>query len=630
MEDPLPIVELENSSNNESDASSFFRDFKNTFCRMHVLWTEIDKRSVGSIYGEFEKYFEPRGRELSAGFNTLAPRVTNFVKLYEQKVAEDDKLQQMVKDTKRRLEEESKKAEEAIKLNETLQQAFGGHSKGEHQDPHVSIEFSTIFDLGTKGEGWKVNLGNPEKVKELMKTKIMTVGVLGAYDAGKTHLCNKLGNKNLRSGHQHRTAGIEVIYPEEKDVYYGLIDVPGSQEAHHINDKNLIAKLPRLPSKTKEEEIKAEDGEKANNTYLERYNLLHNDAKLTHSLKEKFIVENVDIVIIVTNKLSESDQEMIYKNLNYFKEWQEQSKKGITTHKYLYVVHNFKMLSRIEDVEEQIEKDIKMCFDVEESPIFVSNRMENCNNVMYRDQFGVSHLVLATENSEAGKYYNTSTIEFLKSKIRNNDTKSTLNLVESFQKFCNIHLPIMVGQEIELVYDEEKKAFINSKKTDIKIDGLAWTSLGEVILNTGFKPKYSILKNTLDNGDLELIVEVESIDCEPKDPKAVKDLKPNQSYIMSRTYNKDGFDCLKLKGAKHIYKGATDAKGSTDAKETPDGKDPKNKAELINYSRGEGGFEMVIPLVKNKTKQDYQMVDLKNGITRHVFRFSGDADEEEF
>ncbi len=71
-------------------------------------------------------------------------------------------------------------------------------------------------------------------------------------------------------------------------------------------------------------------------------------------------------------------------------------------------------------------------------------------------------------------------------------------------------------------------------------------------------------------------------------------------------------------------------KESTNAKETPGGKDLKNKAELINYSRGEGSFEMVIPLVKNKTKQHYEMLNLSNGITRHVFRFSGDADEEEF
>ncbi len=35
------------------------------------------------------------------------------------------------------------------------------------------------------------------------------------------------------------------------------------------------------------------------------------------------------------------------------------------TQKCLYIIHNFKMLKSIEDVEKQIEKDIVNCFEVE-------------------------------------------------------------------------------------------------------------------------------------------------------------------------------------------------------------------------------------------------------------------------
>jgi len=615
MEDPVQIVMLESSSNKESEESSFFTGFKNTFCRMHALWTEIDKRFMGALYGELEKFLGPRSKELSEGFNSLAPQVAEIVKLYEKTIADDDKLKQMVKDTKRRLEEESKKAKEAQELNDTLQKAINGPNNRDHHNPHVSIEFSTIFDLGIKGEGWKVNQGNPDKVKELMQKKIMTVGVLGAYDAGKTYLCNILGNKKLRSGHNQRTAGIEVVYPEEDDVFYGLIDVPGSQEAHPINDMKLVAKLPSLSNQTEGEEVKknAEDDDESNNTYLERYNLMHNDARLTHSLKEKFIVENVDMVVIVTNKLSESDQEMIYKNLNYFKQWRERKKKkGVTNQKYLYVVHNFKMLTSKEDVEKQIEKDIKMCFEVEKTPIFSTGKTEGCNSDMYIDQFGVCHLVLAKENTEAGNYYNTTTIEFLKSRIKNTECKSTLNLVDSFQKFCNTHLEKMIGQKIELAFDEKASAFINKEGTDIKIDGIIWTSLGEVV-TSDFKPKYSILDRKLDNGDQELVVEVESIDCE-----RVKDTKPNKSYMTAKIDSKDGYNCLKLKGTKVIDKGISDAK------------DPKNKPELINYSRGEGNFDININLVKNKKLKSKEVQDLNNGITRFTFRFSEEGIDDDF
>ena len=60
---------------------------------------------------------------------------------------------------------------------------------------------------------------------------------------------------------------------------------------------------------------------------------------------------------------------------------------------------------------------------------------------MYKDQVGVCHLVLAAENTDAKRDYNTTTIEFLKSKIANAECKNTLNLVDTFQKFCNENLP---------------------------------------------------------------------------------------------------------------------------------------------------------------------------------------------
>ena len=52
------------------------------------------------------------------------------------------------------------------------------------------------------------------------------------------------------------------------------------------------------------------------------------------------------------------------------------TEKGIATQKYLYIVNNFKMFESKTDVEKQIEKDIKMCFEVEETPIFGTGKRE--------------------------------------------------------------------------------------------------------------------------------------------------------------------------------------------------------------------------------------------------------------
>lgn len=139
------------------------------------------------------------------------------------------------------------------------------------------------------------------------------------------------------------------------------------------------------------------------------------------------------------------------------------TEKGIATQKFLYIVHSFKMFKSKTELEKQIEKDIKMCFEVEETPIFGTRKREGYNNVMYKDQFGVYHLVLAAEITEAGRYYNATTIEFLKSKIANAECKNTLNLVEAFQKFCNENLPKMIGQKIELA-SKMRKALWRKRK----------------------------------------------------------------------------------------------------------------------------------------------------------------------
>ncbi len=87
-------------------------------------------------------------------------------------------------------------------------------------------------------------------------------------------------------------------------------------------------------------------------------------------------------------------------------------------------------------------------------------------------------------------------------------------------------------------------------------------------------------------------------------------INPNKSYMVAKIDNKNGYYCLKLSGKKIINRGVEDEK------------DPKNKTDLINYSRGEGDFDMMINLVKNKILGQTKVQDLPGGITRFTFKFS--------
>ena len=68
----------------------------------------------------------------------------------------------------------------------------------------------------------------PEIIKKLQEKKIVTLAMLGPYDAGKTYVCNKLTNGKLHSGYDCWTNSIEIFFLEDKKTFFGIIDVPGS------------------------------------------------------------------------------------------------------------------------------------------------------------------------------------------------------------------------------------------------------------------------------------------------------------------------------------------------------------------------------------------------------------------
>ncbi len=103
---------------------------------------------------------------------------------------------------------------------------------------------------------------------------------------------------------------------------------------------------------------------------------------MLQNLKEKLCYEIADVVVVVCNKLSKKEQENVYKLIKHHKAiWNERMREargtqGAYREKYLYVVHNYKMLTEIEQVEKQIERDLKNSFDVTETPLFSSAKQK--------------------------------------------------------------------------------------------------------------------------------------------------------------------------------------------------------------------------------------------------------------
>ena len=156
---------------------------------------------------------------------------------------------------------------------------------------------------------------------------------------------------------------------------------------------------------------------------------------------------------------------------------------------YLYIVHNYKMLREIDQVKNQIEKDLENSFETTECPLFTSKqeKFEGRNSTMFKDQFGVGHLILAAHGSEAGKHYNRSTVGFFKSKFKVMESRTSANVKKLFLDFCNKNIPKMLKQEeFKVKFDTEQDAIIMNGDSKIVLGNFRYDELGNFEISSAF------------------------------------------------------------------------------------------------------------------------------------------------
>ena len=254
------------------------------------------------------------------------------------------------------------------------------------------------------------------------------------------------------------------------------------------------------------------------------------------------------------------------------------------------------MLQTIADVEAQMEIDIIKCFNGKREPMFNQNPFDqdngqkNHNNFLYRDSQGINHIVLAAKGSEAGEYFNTPAIKFLKQKMLITDHKSHIDFPKEFLEFCQRNVPSMIQQQdLKLVYDETKKAIVNQDEVPIKIGRLYVTDIGDLHAADTYVPGYS--KRLIETKEsLEVILDVELLDC-----------------VWEAKWGKQGGrDYITIKGKKRVFDDATQS------------------VEAVNHSRLVGPVYISIPLLEDKDKPKIAKEDLKNGIWRFTLTYAKD------
>ena len=322
------------------------------------------------------------------------------------------------------------------------------------------IDIESFNDLKSEeNDGWKIFSSekgmekyeyfkdeNTDGQKSNNNKLLNRIGILGVSQVGKTFILKKLINKGGNPD-QKKTKGISVIYPETttKDAFFVCLDSQGSEEP--IIDKK----------KTTQEVFDLDDEQR---TKLVKD--LSKDKKFTEIFIQDFIIENSNILIVVVDQLTFSEQKLINRlknNKNFEK---------------LFVIHNTQFFEDKDIIELHIENTIKKSIFSNLEKAFITNldSKENSDNKPYyyiEKDFGnknndnaqqtVIHLFMAKEGSKAGEFFNEQTIQYVRKEIMTQTKTKIFDVikeVKNFLSFNSILYMIKKDQDRPITEDDIK------------------------------------------------------------------------------------------------------------------------------------------------------------------------------
>ena len=315
------------------------------------------------------------------------------------------------------------------------------------------LKSSTGWKIFTNEKGFKKYEYFKDVTSNKLDEKLLNrVGVLGVSAVGKTFILKKLLGKG---GDIKATKGISVFYPEieEKNKLFVCLDSQGSEEPI-IDEKKSTEQIFNLSEEERKNIVKD----------------LSKDKKFTEIFIQDFIINKSNILIVVVDQLTFSEQKLInrLRELDFDK---------------LFVIHNLQFFGNKEIIEDYIENVIKKSIysNLEKSEIKSFNeKNSNFNEKPYyfkEKEFGsidnkenannqkqVIHLFMAKEGSDAGKFFNDNTIEFIKTEIESQTKTKPFDVLEEIKEFLSFNsLNYMIKEE-------NKEKPINKDEIEIKTE----------------------------------------------------------------------------------------------------------------------------------------------------------------
>ena len=427
----------------------------------------------------------------------------------------------------------------------------------------VVIDIKSIKDIN---KGWNVKLSKraEQNYDQFMKEPILKIGVIGNSNKGKSFLLSKISKINLPSGTSIRTEGLSVKYPEtelHKDRKIALLDSAGLETpVLKNNEENEIDK----------EFFREKSREKI----------------ITELFLQNYIINNSDILIIVVGILTYSEQKLINRIKN-------EIHRAKLSRKNIFIIHNLITYTSIDQVENYIKDfllnsatfklkeghNIRTGINQEKGKYFSEENTE------YKE-LDIYHLIFANEGSEAGKFYNNKTLNFIENSYQNITNIDKFDVIATIKdRFVKVSQDIIEKNENELTTND----FDNSDKKIIRLKSEKDFSLKKCLIDelgfsnlkgNGFDPSYNYYKE-----NDKIIIKIES----PGNSTVESELSISDAYP---------FPIIKIKGTKNKDK------------------KPEKLEDNIFNSREYGQFSLDIPFKGDdySLKNEEPEIEEKHGI----------------
>ena len=427
----------------------------------------------------------------------------------------------------KRLENSNKKlAEENEKLKKANELKYHINPKFE-EFYDIVIDINSIKKVNT--EGWKVKFteNGLKKYNDYKDKDLITIGVIGNNNKGKSFLLSKISKIDLLTGTSIQTEGLSVKYPEltgYKGRHIILLDsvgleTPVLKSTNKFNEKKeLIPKIEdeknkdsnenninneneekeKANSKEKENEQDLENKDKSNGKEIEQNKEFKENARdklMTELFLENFIIKVSDILLLVVGKLTYSEQLLI----NKIKEESKKQNKG-----KIFIIHNLQDFRTKEQVENYIAESLLKC---------------STFNLIKRTK-------ISTEEDQTEEKRNNVKKEEI---IKINENQKNININEDIKIDLNKSNNIKINEN-QNVQNEIENSINNNNNND-----LAEKNIGEENAKEGIKSNDVHFNEILKYGDKKL--EIYHLIIANEDSDAGKFYNPYAYNFIENIYN---------------------------------------------------------------------------------------------